>query len=380
MRHAVLIVAAGRGQRAGGGLPKQYRSIGGVPMLQRTMTAILDHDDVEAVQVVIHADDADGYSEIVAALDDGRVLDAVHGGDTRAKSVQNGLRALEEFAPDYVHIHDAARPFLDREVLTRCMAAVARHDGAFPVLPVVDALWFGPDLTSVSRDGLLRAQTPQSFSFSKVLAAHGDADPDAADDVAVALAAGLDVVTVDGDEANFKVTTAQDFERAERMVQTAPDIRVGQGFDVHAFEPGDAVILCGVRIAHDRALKGHSDADVAMHAITDAIYGALAEGDIGQWFPPSDPQWKGASSDQFLVHAMARASARGFLVSHLDCTIICEHPKIGPHSGDMRAELSKITGIEVERISVKATTSERLGVTGRGEGIAAQATATLVQA
>lgn len=379
MENAALIVAAGRGTRAGGGTPKQYRALAGRPMLEHTLKAVLAHDRIDIVAVVIRPDDAEDFAAVRASVDDGRVLDAVHGGDTRAGSVRNGLAVLAEYAPQNVHIHDAARPFLPVAVLDRLIGALAAHDGAFPALDVVDALWMKPDLTPVARDNLLRAQTPQSFAFDKIRQAHDKGDPDAADDVAVARAAGLDVVAVQGDEANFKVTTSDDLTRAEAQLRSTPDIRVGSGFDVHAFTDGADVILNGVRIPHDRALKGHSDADVAMHAITDAIYGALAEGDIGQWFPPSDAEWKGAASDIFLRHAVARCAERGFEISHLDCTIICETPKIGPHATAMREELSRITGLEVGRISVKATTSERLGFTGRGEGIAAQAAATLVR-
>lgn len=380
MRHIALIVAAGRGTRAGAGLPKQYRQICGIAMLERTLMAVLSCDQIDGVFTIIHPDDKEAYEAVASRVEDGRMLDPIHGGATRAISVRNGLHAAAQFAPEFVHIHDAARPFVTPAVLDRCVAGVEQHDGVFPAVPVADALWKKSDLTPVDRDGLIRAQTPQSFVFDKILAAHEASNPNAQDDVAIARAAGLQVVPIDGEEANFKVTTQDDFKRAEHAVTALPDIRVGTGFDVHAFSDGETVILCGISVPHTRALKGHSDADVAMHAITDAIYGALAEGDIGQWFPPSDPQWKGAASDTFLKHAMERARERGFVVSHIDCTIICEAPKIGPHATQMREELSRITGLEVARISVKATTSERLGFTGRGEGIAAQASATLVGA
>jgi 2-C-methyl-D-erythritol 4-phosphate cytidylyltransferase/2-C-methyl-D-erythritol 2,4-cyclodiphosphate synthase len=252
-----------------------------------------------------------------------------------------------------------------------------------PALPVVDALWRETDGLAVApapRDGLWRAQTPQGFRFGDILAAHRVRSGDALDDAAVARASGLDVKLVIGDEGNFKITTAADLDRARARIGEAMDIRTGNGFDVHAFGPGGGVTLCGVVIPFDRGLVGHSDADVGMHALTDAIFGALAEGDIGQWFPPSDPEWKGAASEIFLRKAMERATGRGFAVSHLDCTLVCEAPRIGPHVGAMREALGRIAGIEPDRISVKGTTSERLGFTGRGEGIAALATATLVRA
>ena len=261
-------------------------------------------------------------------------------------------------------------------VIDGVLAGLADHQAAFPTLPVVDALWTTA-MAPVNRAELLRAQTPQGFDFAALKAAYATAPDDAVDDITVARAAGLTITATPGEDANFKITTAEDFARA-MPPRSIPDIRTGSGYDVHAFTAGDAVILCGVSIPHDRALKGHSDADVAMHAITDAIYGGLAEGDIGQWFPPSDPQWKGAASDIFLRHAVTRVTARRFAITHIDCTIVCEMPKIGPHARAMRENLSMITGISMDRISIKATTSEQLGFTGRGEGIAATATATLV--
>ncbi len=279
-------------------------------------------------------------------------------------------------------IHDAARPFAGRRLVADVIAALDAAPAAFPALPVVDALWTAADgraLAPVPREGLWRAQTPQGFHFAAIRAAHHAHRGEAADDVAVARAAGLEVRLVPGDEANFKLTTAADLARARAMTEMAMDIRTGNGFDVHAFGPGADVTLCGVAIPFERGLVGHSDADVGMHALTDAIFGALAEGDIGRWFPPSDPAWKGAASEVFLRKAIERAADRGFSVSHLDCTLVCEAPRIGPHARAMRAELARIAGIEAERISVKATTSERLGFTGRGEGIAALATATLVR-
>jgi 2-C-methyl-D-erythritol 4-phosphate cytidylyltransferase/2-C-methyl-D-erythritol 2,4-cyclodiphosphate synthase len=372
-----LIVAAGRGQRLGGDAPKQYLPLRGVPMLRRTVEALLAHPAVDFVQVAIHADDRARYEAAVGGLP--RLRPPVPGGETRAASVLKGLEALAGDAPDRVLIHDAARPFVSPEVIAAVLAALDEAPAAVPALPVVDALWRGRDGCAVEpapRAGLWRAQTPQGFRFPAILAAHRAHAGVADDDAAVACAAGLEVRIVAGDEANFKVTTAADLARAEggRM-----DIRTGNGFDVHAFGPGDRVTLCGVAIPFDRGLAGHSDADVGMHAVTDAIFGALAEGDIGQWFPPADPAWRGAASEIFLRKALERAAARGFAVMHLDCTLVCEAPKIGPHAGAMRETLATIAGVGTDRVSVKATTSERLGFTGRGEGIAALATATLVR-
>lgn len=379
MQNAALIVAAGRGTRAGKGMPKQYRTIGGEPVLRHTIRAILQHPSIDAILTVIHQDDRDAYEAAIRTLDDGRILPPQLGGETRAKSVQNGLTGLSEISPKYVFIHDAARPFIDGNTLDLLFEALETSQGAFPAIPVADALWNRNDLTPIDREPLIRAQTPQAFEYPAIVKAHRSARPDARDDVEVALAAGLTVAHVPGNERNFKVTTKDDLTRANELARALPDIRTGTGYDVHAFEQGESVILNGITIPHDKKLKGHSDADVAMHAITDAIYGALAEGDIGHWFPPSDPKWKGAASDIFLIHAVERTKTRGFQITHIDCTIICEMPKIGPHAVAMREELSRITGLEMERISVKATTSERLGFTGRAEGIAAQATATLVR-
>ncbi len=382
MTTAGLIVAAGRGQRLGGAVPKQFASLGGRSVLRRTMEAMLAHAEVDLLQVVIHPDDAVLYAAATEGLVDPRLLPPAMGGATRPDSVLAGLEAVAEAAPDRVLIHDAARPFVGRGLISAVLAALDEASAALPALPVVDALWreeSGCAQAPRPRDGLWRAQTPQGFAFGAILAAHRARDGDAADDAAVARAAGLEVRLVPGDEANFKITTAADLDRARAVVGETMDIRTGNGFDVHGFGPGKGVTLCGVAIPFDRGLVGHSDADVGMHALTDAIFGALAEGDIGQWFPPSDPTWKGAASEIFLRKAVERAGDRGFALTHLDCTLVCEAPKIGPHAAAMRAELARIAGIEADRISVKATTSERLGFTGRGEGIAALATATLVR-
>ncbi|MFT3973485.1 MAG: bifunctional 2-C-methyl-D-erythritol 4-phosphate cytidylyltransferase/2-C-methyl-D-erythritol 2,4-cyclodiphosphate synthase [Amaricoccus sp.] len=383
-RAAGLIVAAGRGERLGGTVPKQYLAVGGQTMLRRSVEALLAVEGLDAVLVVIHPDDAGRYAEALTGLTNARLLAPVAGGADRPASVRAGLEALVPRAPEKVLIHDAARPFLPAAVANAVLAALDTAPAAFPALPVVDALWrveAGGADAPVPRDGLWRAQTPQGFHFAAILAAHRtDTTPGGAlDDVAVARAAGLAARVVPGSEANFKITTPEDLARADRLARTAMDIRTGNGFDVHAFGPGDGVTLCGVRLPFDRGLVGHSDADVGMHALTDAILGALAEGDIGRWFPPSDPQWKGAASEIFLAAAVARLAERGFVLTHADVTLVCEAPKIGPHAAAMRAELARICGVDPGRISVKATTSERLGFTGRGEGIAALATATLVQ-
>jgi 2-C-methyl-D-erythritol 4-phosphate cytidylyltransferase/2-C-methyl-D-erythritol 2,4-cyclodiphosphate synthase len=390
MANAALIVAAGRGLRLGGDLPKQYQAIAGEAILARAIRALLAHPDLGPVLTVIAAADRGLYDAATAAIADPRLLPPVIGSESRAGSVRAGLEALVALTPDTVLIHDAARPFVTVETIEAVLTALVEAEGAFPCLPVVDALWRDQDgwaEVPVPRAGLARAQTPQGFAFDPILAAHRALrDPEAAlDDVAVARAAGLAVRIVPGNADNIKITTPADLARARARSEGGPaqenrmDIRVGNGFDVHAFGPGDGVTLCGVRLPFDRGLVGHSDADVGMHALTDAIFGALAEGDIGQWFPPSEPEWKGAASEIFLRKAVERATARGFALSALDCTLICETPKIGPRAGEMRAELARITGMNIDRISVKATTSERLGFTGREEGVAALATATLVK-
>ncbi|MCP5088863.1 MAG: bifunctional 2-C-methyl-D-erythritol 4-phosphate cytidylyltransferase/2-C-methyl-D-erythritol 2,4-cyclodiphosphate synthase [Rhodobacteraceae bacterium] len=379
MQITALIVAAGRGTRAGDGLPKQYRPLRGEPVLRHTIRALLANGAISSLRVAIHGDDAELYDAAVAPLNDPRLLPPVFGGDSRSASVSSGLAACDG---DVVLIHDAARPLLPADALQRIIDAMKTCRAAFLALPVVDAVWQvseGHATKEVARDGLWRAQTPQAFHLADIRAAHAAHPQAMADDVAVAQAAGLDVTPVPGSERNLKITRPEDFELAENLMRQDLDIRTGNGFDVHKFGPGDHIMLNGVRIEHDQTLVGHSDADVGMHAITDAIFGALAEGDIGQWFPPSDPQWKGAASEVFLSRAVERALERGFTITHLDCTLICERPKIGPHITAMRRALAAITGLEPDRISVKATTSEKLGFTGRGEGIAAQATATLVK-
>ncbi len=376
MTTAAVIVAAGRGSRAGGEVPKQWQMLAGAPVLAHTLAAFRGH--VDRLVLVIHPDDRDRAAAVA-----GDAL-LVPGGATRDASVRAALEALEGTGVARVLIHDGARPLVEAGVIGRVLAALEDYPGAAPALTVTDALWRGRDgLVDGTQDraGLWRAQTPQGFRFDAILAAHRAHPGQAADDVEVARAAGLDVAIVEGNEANLKLTFPGDFARAEAILKgRSMDVRLGNGYDVHAFTAGDHVWLCGVKVAHDKALLGHSDADVGMHALTDAIYGALAEGDIGRHFPPSDPQWKGAESHIFLRHAAELMRARGYALGNCDVTLVCERPKIGPHAAAMQTALAAIMGVEVDRVSVKATTSERLGFTGREEGIAALATACLVRA
>ena len=376
MEIAAIIVAAGRGTRAGGDVPKQWRRLHGRRVADWTVDAFLAHPAIGRVVLVLHPDDlgqAEGFADALIAT----------GGASRDASVGAGLEALAGDPPDLVLIHDVARPLVSQAVISRVIAALETAPGAAPALAVTDALWKGDGGTvagTQDRGGLYRAQTPQGFRYAAILDAHRRHPGGAADDVEVARAAGLAVAIVEGDERNMKITGPGDFARAEEAMRDGMDIRVGQGYDVHAFETGEACVLCGVAVPHDRKLKGHSDADVGMHALTDALYGALAEGDIGQHFPPSNPQWKGAASHVFLEHAIGLAREKGYALANCDVTLICERPKIGPHAGAMRAALARIMDVDVDRVSVKATTSERLGFTGREEGIAAMAVATLVKA
>lgn len=374
MTTAVLIVAAGRGTRAGGEIPKQWQLLRGKPVLAHTLAAFAGM----RIVLAIHPDDR---ARAAALAPD---IPLVEGGATRAQSVKNALEALEGTGVTKVLIHDGARPLVSRALIARLEAALDSHPGAAPALAVTDALWRGEaGLVSgtQSRDGLYRAQTPQAFRFAEILAAHRAHPGNAADDVEVARAAGLDVAIVEGDEDNLKLTFPGDFARAGRLLEgRTMDVRMGNGYDVHAFTAGDHVWLCGVKVPHDKALLGHSDADVGMHALTDAIYGAMAMGDIGRHFPPSDPQWKGAASHIFLAHAANMVREKGYVISNCDVTLVCERPKIGPHALAMQQELARIMGVEPGRVSVKATTSERLGFTGREEGIASIATCVLVRA
>ncbi|MBI3513157.1 MAG: bifunctional 2-C-methyl-D-erythritol 4-phosphate cytidylyltransferase/2-C-methyl-D-erythritol 2,4-cyclodiphosphate synthase [Proteobacteria bacterium] len=377
-----LIVAAGRGRRFGEELPKQYQTLLGRPVLRHTAQAFLDHAQIDAVRVVIGADDAELYR---AAVGDLGLLAPVTGGAERQDSVRLGLESLLDRAPEIVLIHDAARPLVDAAVIARAIAGLAAHDGAIAAVPVTDTVKRTDGATivdTVDRSRLWRAQTPQAFRFHAILDAHRAATgSNLSDDAAVAERAGLRVGVTLGDETNLKITTPDDLVRAERHLRArlgAP--RVGNGFDVHRFGPGDHVMLCGVRVAHDHGLIGHSDADVGLHALTDAILGALGDGDIGQHFSPTDPRWRGADSSVFLRNAAERVAARGGELVHVDVTLICERPKVAPHRAEMVARIAEILGIPATRVSVKATTTEGLGFTGRAEGIAGQATATVLLA
>jgi 2-C-methyl-D-erythritol 4-phosphate cytidylyltransferase/2-C-methyl-D-erythritol 2,4-cyclodiphosphate synthase len=384
-----LIVAAGRGTRAAGAgdsTPKQYRPLAGAPVLRRTVHAFAEHPAIDAVRVVFNESDRALYDGAVAGLD---LLVPVQGGDSRRESVLRGLESLTEDAPRFVLIHDAARPLVDPALIGRVREALDRHDGAVPALAIADTIKqvkAGHVRGTLPRDGLWRAQTPQGFRFHEILDAHrtaaGRMDADHfTDDAMVAEAADLDVVTVAGDEDNMKITTEADFARAERaLLGRLPEVRVGQGFDVHAFgaEAADAwIMMCGVKLSHPRPLIGHSDADVGLHALTDALLGALGDGDIGTHFPPSDARWRGAASEIFLSHAASLVAKRGGQIAHADVTILCEEPRVSPHREAMRKRIAEILSLSVERISVKATTTEKLGFVGRAEGIAAQAIATV---
>ena len=376
-----IIVGAGRGHRFGGPLPKQYRTLGGEPVLRHALRAFADHPAVTQVIGVIHPDDREMFEAAAQGLG---IAGHTAGGAERQDSVRNGLEFAAGLAPggtpDLVLIHDAARPFVSARLISDVIAALETAPGAVPALAVADTLKRGADdrvAETVDRTGLYRVQTPQGFRFAEILAAHGKAKgQNLTDDAAVAEAAGLAVALVAGDADNFKITTEGDLMRAEDMM-SGGETRTGFGFDVHQFEAGDAVRLCGVDVPFDRKLKGHSDADVGLHALTDAILGAIGQGDIGQHFPPTDPQWRGAESHIFLAHAAALVRDRGAVIVNVDVTIICEAPKVGPHRAAMAVRVAEILGIDGGRVNVKATTTERLGFTGRGEGIAAQAVATV---
>jgi 2-C-methyl-D-erythritol 4-phosphate cytidylyltransferase/2-C-methyl-D-erythritol 2,4-cyclodiphosphate synthase len=370
---AALIVAGGSGTRAGGDTPKQYRRIGGEAVIARAFDALATHPAITSVHVVIGAGQELLLTE---ALGSRRPASITGGGATRRESVRHGLEAIG--SADIVLVHDAARPFLPPTVIDRLIAALDTAPGAIPTLPVVDTLVRVADDAvgeAVSREKLARVQTPQAFDFDAILAAHRgwshSAEP--TDDAQVARGAGLTVLAVPGDPMLEKLTHEADLVAAEARLAATMTSRAGMGYDVHAFAEGDHVMLCGLRIPHSQGLAGHSDADVGLHAITDALLGTIADGDIGSHFPPSDPRWKGADSATFLRHAASLVGAQGGTIDHVDVTIICEAPKVGPHREAMRARIAEILGLPVGRISVKATTTERLGFTGRGEGMAAQA-------
>lgn len=379
---AAIIVAAGRGQRAGEGIPKQYRPMpdgGRDTVLARSISIFAENPAITKLCVVIHKDDVSLYKESLSNCNKTDNVSFVFGGDSRQESVLNGLTALADAPPHAVFIHDAARPFASTELIARCMNGLSDKDGVVPALPVTDTLKKADNGLigeTVPRDGLFRAQTPQLFLFDKLFEAHKAAPQGLTDDAAVAEQAGLQVQLVAGEAQNIKLTTEEDFTMNPPFLP-----RTGSGFDVHRFdEAGSAkeIMLCGVPVPHNRKIIGHSDADVGLHALTDAILGGLAEGDIGDHFPPSDTANKDRASSEFLTHALALATAKRARLTHIDLTLICEAPKIGPHRDAMRAGLSALTGLPLSAVSVKATTTEGLGFTGRGEGIAAQATATLL--
>ncbi len=376
-----LVVAAGRGSRFGATHPKQYAPLAGRPVLRHALETFRRHPGIDAIQAVIHPDDRAMYAAAAEGLG---LPDAVAGGATRQESVQNGLLSLAPHAPTRVLIHDGARPLIGPAVIDRVLDALGQAPGAIAALPVIDTLKRGGAdgriTATLERTGLWRAQTPQGFNYTAILAAHDAArGQNLTDDAAVAEQAGLTVRLVEGAPENFKVTTQEDLVRAEHWLrgETLGETRVGQGFDVHRFGPGSQVMLCGIAVPHDAGLLGHSDADVGLHALTDAILGALGAGDIGSHFPPSDPQWRGADSGQFVRHAADLVRSQGGALVHADVTLICERPKVGAYREAMVARVAALLDIGLKRVSVKATTTEELGFTGRREGIAAQAVATI---
>ncbi len=376
---AALIVGAGCGARAGGKIPKQYQILGGVPVFRRTLLPFCAHPRISQVIAVID----DAHQDYFALASDGLDVSICTGGATRTASVRAGLEALAGQKPDMVLIHDAARPFISATLIKALIEATTNECGAAPVLPVVDALKFSDpqdgQLRSKERAGLVLAQTPQAFPFTPLLAAYQTLDgaQSYADDIALAQAHGIGCTQIAGDVNNFKLTYAADFERAQGIVNTGVQARVGMGFDVHRLIAGPYMMLCGVRIDGTLALEGHSDADVGLHALTDALLGAIGAGDIGDHFPPEDPQWRGASSDLFVQKALSLVAERGAQINNVDVTLICERPKIKPHRAAMRARIAQISGLEEARISIKATTTEKLGFCGREEGLAAMAVVSL---
>ncbi|MEP3438406.1 MAG: bifunctional 2-C-methyl-D-erythritol 4-phosphate cytidylyltransferase/2-C-methyl-D-erythritol 2,4-cyclodiphosphate synthase [Hoeflea sp.] len=390
-KFGLVIVAAGRGERAGSpeNGPKQYRRIGGRPVIARTLSAFLSHPDCAEVVVVIHADDQALYAAATAGLSGMASVRTVFGGADRQASVRAGLQALSASPPRHVLIHDAVRPFVTHEIIDGVLEALnAGSMAALPAVAVADTLKRcdanGQVAGTVSRSGLFAAQTPQGFDFKMISTAHANAAAETAigftDDCAIAEWAGLGVRLTPAHPSNIKLTTAEDIAMADEALSPSrlPDVRTGNGYDVHQLVPGDFVTLCGVEIPHDQRLDGHSDADVGLHALTDALLATCAAGDIGDHFPPSDPQWRGAASDIFLAHAARIVRDAGGVIMNADVSLIAEAPKIGPHRQAMRAELARILDISIDRCSVKATTNEKLGFAGRREGIAAIATATVV--
>ncbi|MGI4733187.1 MAG: bifunctional 2-C-methyl-D-erythritol 4-phosphate cytidylyltransferase/2-C-methyl-D-erythritol 2,4-cyclodiphosphate synthase [Janthinobacterium lividum] len=379
-RTVALLMAAGTGARIGGDVPKQFLTLGDASIVAHAFRALAGHPAVGDVVVVTGADQVATMRQALAGIASAAVRIVV-GGTTRRASVEAGLDALADDPPVRVLIHDAARPFLPPDVVDRLLAALHDHDGAIPALPVADTLvrWDGQLGETVDRQGLYRVQTPQAFVYDAVVAAHRSwpADRDATDDAQMVRSSGLKVAIVAGDTMLEKITHPQDLSAAQARAGQATETRSATGFDVHRLEAGEELWLGGVLIPHDRGLSGHSDADVALHALTDALLGTIAQGDIGTHFPPSDPQWRGASSDRFLRHAAGLIADRGGRITFVDLTLICEEPKIGPHRPAIRARVAELLDLDESRVSIKATTTERLGFTGRGEGIAAQACATV---
>ncbi len=374
-----LVLAGGGGVRLGAEVAKQYLDLSGRAVLRHSVQTFLGHKAIDEVRCVIRPEDRGHYDAAMAGL---TIPDPVAGGENRQQSACFGLEALAQTAPATVLIHDAARPLVDAGTIDRTLAGLLDHRGAVPAVPLGDTLKRSDGALvggTIERDGLWRAQTPQGFRYREILAAHRAASGEAlTDDAAVAERAGLVVALVMGNENNIMITTTDDLERARRMFAgDVPDVRVGTGFDVHRFGLGNEIKLCGIAVPSDRGLEGHSDADVGLHAVTDALLGAVAEGDIGVHFPPSDPRWRDAPSDLFVRHAAGLVRAKGGEISHVDVTIICERPKIGPHREAMTARIAEILEIRRDRVSVKATTTEGLGFTGRGDGIAVQAAVTV---
>ena len=389
MQNAVIIVAAGRGVRASGNdrRPKQYRDIAGKSVLELSLNAFVNHEAITLVQPVIHQDDETLYNQMIDGLNSAKLLKAVSGGASRQQSVLAGLRALQAYAPVNVLIHDAARPFVSSKIISDITDSLNDNTACLAALPLSDTLKAersGCVARTIRREGLWRAQTPQAFRFDAILAAHEAAEADNlhdfTDDAAIAEWRGIEVALVLGSERNVKLTTPEDFDLAERLLRCEHpmrETRTATGFDVHACEAGDQIILCGITIPHDTKLIGHSDADVGLHALTDALLGTIGAGDIGQHFPPSDPKWKGSDSAVFLSHTAGLIAKEGGKITHVDVTLICERPKIGPHRDAMCNRIADILNVERSRVSVKATTTEGLGFPGRHEGIAAMASATV---
>ncbi len=378
MQVSAIVVAAGSGTRAKMNPPKQFQMFGGVPVLAQTLKIFLSHPNIQHVTVVIAPDHQSHFENIISPFLT-QPVSVAPGGDSRTASVMSGLKNLPpDVATTHVLIHDGVRPFVSPTLIDRVITALQDHVAVVPSLPISDALWRSDGqsvLELVERDGFARVQTPQGFKLATLLDAYRMCQDDADDDAAVVASAGFDVRQIRGHESNMKLTSVQDFEFAKQFQPR--DVRSGVGFDVHQFGEGQSLTLCGVKISCGKSLVGHSDADVATHAITDALYGAMAQGDIGRWFPPSDPQWKGADSMMFLSHAGKLACDLGYAIQSIDCTIICETPRIAPHADDMRAQIASGLEIDIDRVSIKGTTSEQLGFTGRGEGIAAMSSAML---